>query len=248
MMDMTHTTTKALPAKATATRQAYGSEHAFIDPSLFNLFWIFVIASFIGLVGETIVSTFMDGFVKNRAGLVWGPFSPLYGLGAVLMTIALNDFKGRSTLLIFTVAAAVGGGLEFVAGWFWKNFFGIVAWSYVDQPLNFGGYTCVGMMIVWGLAGVAWVRAGIPLTMRIIDLIPPQARGIGLPTVSLTGQILSTKSSHALPLVRMWQGRSLPACRGARKSAASRRPHVRRAENETQPAAATYSSAVSRRC
>lgn len=178
MMGMTHTTTKALPAKATATRQAYGSEHAFIDPSLFNLFWIFVIASFIGLVGETIVSTFMDGFVKNRAGLVWGPFSPLYGLGAVLMTIALNDFKGRSTLLIFTVAAAVGGGLEFVAGWFWKNFFGIVAWSYVDQPLNFGGYTCVGMMIVWGLAGVAWVRAGIPLIMRIIDLIPPQARGI----------------------------------------------------------------------
>lgn len=178
MMGMTHTTTKALPAKATATRQAYGSEHAFIDPSLFNLFWIFVIASFIGLVGETIVSTFMDGFVKNRAGLVWGPFSPLYGLGAVLMTIALNDFKGRSTLLIFTVAAAVGGGLEFVAGWFWKNFFGIVAWSYVDQPLNFGGYTCVGMMIVWGLAGVAWVRAGIPLIMRIINLIPPQARGI----------------------------------------------------------------------
>lgn len=178
MMGMTHTTTKALPAKATATRQTYGSEHAFIDPSLFNLFWIFVIASFIGLVGETVVSTFMDGFVKNRAGLVWGPFSPLYGLGAVLMTIALNDFKGRSTLLIFTVAAAVGGGLEFVAGWFWKNFFGIVAWSYVDQPLNFGGYTCVGMMIVWGLAGVAWVRAGIPLIMRIIDLIPPQARGI----------------------------------------------------------------------
>lgn len=178
MMGMTHTTTKALPAKATATRQAYGSEHAFIDPSLFNLFWIFVIASFIGLVGETIVSTFMDGFVKNRAGLVWGPFSPLYGLGAVLMTIALNDFKGRSTLLIFTVAAVVGGGLEFVAGWFWKNFFGIVAWSYVDQPLNFGGYTCVGMIIVWGLAGVAWVRAGIPLIMRIIDLIPPQARGI----------------------------------------------------------------------
>lgn len=149
---------------------------SFAQVTAFHLFWIFVIASFAGLVVETIVAAFMDGFVKNRAGLVWGPFSPLYGLGAVLMTLALNDLRGRSPALVFTVGAVVGGATEFFAGWFWKSAFGIVAWSYVDRPLNFGGYTCIEMMVVWGLAGLAWVHAGLPLAMRVIALIPARWR------------------------------------------------------------------------
>lgn len=151
------------------------SERRFIDASLFNLFWIFAITSFIGLVGETIVAAFMDGYVKSRAGLVWGPFSPLYGLGAVLMTLAVNNLKGRNPVVVFLACALVGGVLEYVAGWFWEAFFGIVAWSYVDQPLNFGGYTCVGTMVIWGIAGAAWAYWGIGLMEKIISLIPQQA-------------------------------------------------------------------------
>lgn len=165
----------ATASPVTASHEQAASRQ-YVEPTLFNLFWIFVIASVIGLVGETVVSAFVDGYVKSRAGLVWGPFSPLYGLGAVLMTLALNGLKGKSKLLVFSVAAFVGGATEFVAGWFWKNFFGIVAWSYIDQPLNFFGYTCAGMMVVWGLAGLAWVTVGIPLMMRLIGLIPVRMR------------------------------------------------------------------------
>lgn len=145
-------------------------------PTLYNLFWIFVIASVLGLVVETVVAAFMDGYVKDRAGLMWGPFSPLYGLGAVLMTLALNGLRDHSPLLLFVASALVGGALEFVAGWFWKSAFGIVAWSYIGRPLNFGGFTCVEMMAVWGLAGLAWARVGIPLVMRIVGLIPERLR------------------------------------------------------------------------
>lgn len=148
----------------------------FIDATFFSLFWIFVITSFIGLVGETIVSAFVDGYVKNRAGLVWGPFSPLYGLGAVLMTLAANNLRGRNPIVIFVVCAFVGGALEYAAGWFWESFFGIVAWSYQGQPLNFGGYTCAATMVVWGLAGTAWAYWGIPLMRHIINLIPNKTR------------------------------------------------------------------------
>ncbi|MEE0844679.1 MAG: putative ABC transporter permease [Eggerthellaceae bacterium] len=159
------------------TAAAHGDHgRRFIDATYFNLFWIFVIASFIGLVGETIVSAFMDGYVKSRAGLVWGPLSPLYGLGAVLMTLAVNNMKDKNPVLIFLATALVGGLLEYVAGWFWETFFGIVAWSYVDQPLNFGGYTCVSTMVVWGIAGTAWAYFGIPLMQRLIGLIPQRMR------------------------------------------------------------------------
>lgn len=163
-------------ASRISTRAVDASERRFIDASPFNLFWIFVITSFIGLVGETIVAAFMDGYVKSRAGLVWGPFSPLYGLGAVLMTLAANNLKDRNPVAVFAACALVGGVLEYAAGWFWESFFGIVAWSYVDQPLNFGGYTCVSTMVVWGIAGAAWAYFGIPLMARLIDLIPQQAR------------------------------------------------------------------------
>lgn len=151
-------------------------QRRFIDATFFNLFWIFTITSFIGLIGETIVAAFMDGYVKSRAGLVWGPFSPLYGLGAVLMTLAANNLKGRNPVIVVATCALVGGLLEYAAGWFWETFFGIVAWSYVDQPLNFGGYTCVSTMVVWGIAGAAWAYFGIPLMKRLIGLIPPAAR------------------------------------------------------------------------
>lgn len=171
---MTQRASKTLSPSAAATGDA--SARRFVNATPFNLFWIFVIASFVGLVGETVVSAFMDGYVKSRAGLVWGPFSPLYGLGAVLMTIAVNNLKGRNPVLVFGVAALTGGLLEYVAGWFWETFFGIVAWSYVDQPLNFGGYTCASTMVVWGLAGAAWAYWGIPIMMRLIGLIPRKMR------------------------------------------------------------------------
>ena len=45
--------------------------------TFFHLFWIFVICSVVGLVVETIVSYPIDGIWKDRAGLVWGPFSPI---------------------------------------------------------------------------------------------------------------------------------------------------------------------------
>ncbi len=166
----------ALTAQSCTSECSTTGSHSFVKINFFNLFWIFFIASIIGLIAETIVGTFMDGFTKSRAGLIWGPFSPLYGLGALFMTIFLNNLKGRNPFLIFMVAAVVGGLLEYCAGWLLENLVGVVAWSYQDYPLNINGYTCVPMMIVWGIAGVIWVYAGLPIMMKIIGLIPQKWR------------------------------------------------------------------------
>lgn len=61
---------------------------------------------------------------------------------------------------------------EFVAGWFWENAFGIVAWSYADQPFNLFGYTCLGISLVWGLAGFVWLKLFLPIVYDAIDHIP----------------------------------------------------------------------------
>ena len=147
-------------------------EDGSIKLSFFNLFWIFVIASFFGLIIETLVSYPVDGVWKDRSGFVWGPLSPIYGLGAVLMTIGLNGMRGKTVIHTFVFAALLGGAFEFAVGWILEEAFGIVAWSYVDQPFNLMGHTCLGISWVWGVLGLAWVRMLLPLVMDVISLIP----------------------------------------------------------------------------
>ena len=39
-----------------------------------------------------------------------------------------------------------------------------------------GGHTCLGIAIVWGFAGLAWMRIGLPPMLRIIEDIPKSVR------------------------------------------------------------------------
>lgn len=52
-------------ASRISAQAADASERRFIDASLFNLFWIFVITSFIGLVGETPIAQFFNQWFGN---------------------------------------------------------------------------------------------------------------------------------------------------------------------------------------
>lgn len=147
-----------------------------LDISFFHIVWLFLLCSFIGLVGEVIVSFFTDGRLESRAGFVIGPFSPLYGLGAVLITLALNPIRDRNVIAQFAAGALVGGVLEYFTGWFLETRYGIVAWSYIDQPFNFHGHTCLSMMALWGIIGIAWVWIALPLAVKLVERIPVEIR------------------------------------------------------------------------
>mgnify|MGYP000237640590 CR=1 FL=1 len=67
------------------------SGKGYIALDFFNIFWLFTIASVGGLIVETIYHMALyNGELQDRAGLLWGPFSPIYGCGAVLVTVCLN--------------------------------------------------------------------------------------------------------------------------------------------------------------
>lgn len=88
----------------------------FIALNFFNLFWIFVVCCVLGLAIETAYhfAVVDPGHYQDRAGLLFGPFSPIYGFGAVLMTVALNRFHDKNVVLIFFVSAVIGGAFEYL--------------------------------------------------------------------------------------------------------------------------------------
>lgn len=136
-----------------------------------QLVWIFMGMSVVGLMGETLQHLVAFGELESRAGFIWGPFSPIYGLAAVLLTMLLEPLQDKGVPLLLTVSAVVGGSLEYFASWAMETFWGVVAWSYLNIPLNFDGRTDVFHCLIWGTIGVLWVKVGLQLCQRIFNRV-----------------------------------------------------------------------------
>ncbi|EFA22293.1 putative ABC transporter permease [Bifidobacterium gallicum] len=164
---------KAL-AEGMAGRDLSGK--GYMTLNFFNIFWMFVAASVFGLVIETIFHLIVFGQWQDRAGMLWGPFSPIYGFGAVLMTVFLNHLYKSSPLLIFCASAVIGGAFEYFTSWFMQTAFGITAWNYSNEWGNIDGRTSVMFMAMWGLLGMVWVKWLLPPLLKLIQMIPWKVR------------------------------------------------------------------------
>lgn len=180
-------------AKAGTLGRAKG-DRGFIELDFFNLFWVFVVCCVLGLIIETVYHMVVvdPGVYQDRAGMLFGPFSPIYGFGAVLMTVALNRFYKSNFLIIFLVSAVIGGLFEAAVSWFMQTAFGAVAWDYSGSTIFglfpdpiadlFQGRTSALFMCMWGALGCVWIKVCLPWLLKLINLIPWKAR-YGVTTV-----------------------------------------------------------------
>lgn len=171
----------------------------YIKLNYFNLFWVFFVCSVLGLILEEVwhMVVVNPGVYQDRAGMLFGPFSPIYGFGAVLMTMALNRFYKKNPLIIFLVSALIGGAFEVFVGWFMQTSFGVVSWSYshirlfgMPDPIAVltGGRTCTPFACMWGLGGLIWIKVLLPRLLKLINMIPWKRRYSA--TVILTAVML----------------------------------------------------------
>lgn len=171
----------------------------YIKLNYFNLFWVFFVCSVLGLILEEVWHMVVvdPGVYQDRAGMLFGPFSPIYGFGAALMTMALNRFYKKNPLIIFLVSALIGGAFEVFVGWFMQTSFGVVSWSYshirlfgMPDPIAVltGGRTCTPFACMWGLGGLIWIKVLLPRLLKLINMIPWKRRHSA--TVILTAVML----------------------------------------------------------
>ena len=142
----------------------------------YKYFWIFVLGSVIGFLYEIIIEYVQTGKVFSKQELIYGPFTVVYGLGAVVFTIVGKKFKNLS--VIFLITSFFGGMLEFLYSFFQERFFGTVSWDYSNAISNIDGRTTILYAIGWGILGVIYIKVIYPFLSKCIECIP---KNIALP-------------------------------------------------------------------
>lgn len=158
----------------------------YIKINYFTLFWLFVSGSVVGLGLETLYHFVVFGGFQSRAGLLWGPFSPIYGVGAVFLTIFLNRYYHSHNLVIFLISMVVGSFTEYAASWFMEVFWGAIAWDYTGTFGSIQGRTNFFFGMMWGMLGLVWVRIMMPFMRRIFTRINQMSKIVSSVTLLLS--------------------------------------------------------------
>ncbi len=132
----------------------------------------FIIYSVIGLVIEMLFALVIEGVVESRKNFLYGPFSCIYGLGAVAMILTLQRFsKNRYTL--FFGGLLVGTVLEYGVSLFGELIYNVKWWDYSGIPFNINGRVCLLFSIMWGLLAVYFISYFNPKVDKLLNKINP---------------------------------------------------------------------------
>lgn len=142
-----------------------------------KLFIIFIIGCLFGNYYEMILN-FVEHYLNDgsifwevRRGVIYGPFSPIYGAGAVLMTYCLAE-KNHKWYQTFLYGALLGGFAEYTIGFLQETFIGTISWDYSNYFLNINGRTSIPIMFLWGFICLVFVRWIYPWLSNLIEKIP----------------------------------------------------------------------------
>ena len=171
-----------------------------------KLFFVFVIGCVFGDYYERIlnlISHSLGGdywFWERRSAVVYGPFSIIYGFGAVLIILAfiwlpnkiIKNRIAKSTKTtatedsiktdpnttplswwqLFLFGGLLCGAFEYILGILQEIFTGTSSWNYSDHWLNINGKTSPYVMLIWGLICLGFAKYAYPVLSRWIEKIP----------------------------------------------------------------------------
>lgn len=129
----------------------------------------FIVYSFFGWVMESVLKTVVQKKPVN-SGFLYGPFCPIYGFGAIIMFLFLQEFKQRP-ILLFVIAFFVLSMWEYIVGWMLEKIFHAKYWDYTQNKFNIKGRVCLMNSLFWGFLGVVFIRYIHPFIVEKIDII-----------------------------------------------------------------------------
>lgn len=135
------------------------------------LFWLFILGSIIGYIFEMIVVLFQKGYFESRQGLIYGPFTPVYGIGMVVYYLVLKSMDTRNKIEVFLVTMLLGGMTEYICSFVQEKAFGTISWDYSYLRFNLNGRTSLLHCTYWGIAGVLYMTLISPRIVNFRNML-----------------------------------------------------------------------------
>ena len=151
------------------------SDHFASGLNFYKILLICFVGSFAGVVVEMLWCLVRNGYIESRAGLVYGPFNLLYGVGAVALTLCLYKYRNRGAWISFLGGMIVGSVIEYLCSWGQELIFGSCSWDYSALPFNLNGRICLLYSIFWGVLGILWIKTIYPIVAELILKLPNKA-------------------------------------------------------------------------
>ena len=138
--------------------------------TIFYILTYFVIYSFLGWVLESVVRTICEKKIINTGFLI-GPFCPIYGFGAIIMVLFLDNFK-NNIIILFLISFIVLSIWEYIVGVLLEKLFKTKYWDYSKLKFNIQGRVCLKNSLYWGILGVLLIYIIQPVINNFTDMIP----------------------------------------------------------------------------
>ncbi len=137
----------------------------------------FLIYSILGYLFETATAFVMKSGFKS--GILYGPWTPVYGIGAII-TLIISEyfFKNlhlkiwQETIIVFIIITLVLTFIEWLGGIGTEFLFKKSFWDYSKDPTSIGKYISIRMSIIWGIGAIIFIYFLNPMLKNFIGKIP----------------------------------------------------------------------------
>ena len=101
---------------------------------MLKIFYIFIIYSILGWLMEVIIVSSKKRKITARGFLI-GPWCPIYGFGALFITLLLKKYY-NDPVALFIMSFLMGTILEYVTSYLMEKLFHARWWDYSDHKFQ----------------------------------------------------------------------------------------------------------------
>ena len=115
-------------------------------------FLLFITYAFFGWLMEVICKLIQEKRFINRGFLI-GPYCPIYGWGALAITILLKKYLDDPIALFF-MSVIICSVIEYLTSYILEKKYHARWWDYSNKKYNINGSICLETLIPFGLLGM----------------------------------------------------------------------------------------------
>lgn len=133
-------------------------------------FLLFISYAFLGWCMEVTCKFIQHKKFINRGFLI-GPYCPIYGWGALAITILLKRYM-EDPLVLFVMSTLICSIIEYLTSYFMEKKYHARWWDYSNKKFNINGRICLETLIPFGILGVAIMYGTNPILFKLYNQIP----------------------------------------------------------------------------